>query len=129
MSLLNIKTVFPAVAFICFMFLLLIFLYSKKTQERIIYSIFLIAMSLWSLGSLFMRIQFLGDVLLWNRLIVAGMIGTSLIFYHFSLVFVRIKINKKDLYANYFIAFLLLIANGSGALITEATITDGRAHV
>ena len=95
MSLLTIKTVFPAVAFICFLLLLLIFLYSKKTKERIIYCNFLIAMSIWSLGSLFMRLQFLGDVLLWNKLICTGMIGTSLIFYHFSLVFVKLKINKK----------------------------------
>lgn len=130
MSLLTIKTVFPAVAFICFMLLLLIFLYSKKTKERIIYSMFLIAMSLWSLGSLFMRLQFLGDVLLWNKLICTGMICTSLIFYHFSLVFVKNKINKKSLYIKYFIAFLLLIVNASGGLITEATITpEGLSYV
>ncbi|WP_426350133.1 diguanylate cyclase [Alloiococcus sp. CFN-8] len=130
MSLLTIKTIFPAVAFICFMLLLLIFLYSKKTKERIMYSIFLIAMSIWSLGSLFMRLQFLGDVLLWNKLICTGMIGTSLIFYHFSLVFVRNKINKRSLYINYFIAFLLLIINASGALITDATITpEGLSYV
>ncbi len=115
----------PAGALLCYVFLLLVFLYSKKTRVRRIYSVFLIFMSVWSLGSLLMRINMGSSSLFWNRVMVAGIIGIPILFYHFSIAYTECESNKNILIVGYLGAILLEVINFEGYIVTSATMIDG----
>lgn len=125
MNLPTINILIPAATLICFSFLLLVFCYSKKNKVRKLYSIFLILMFAWSLGSLFMRLEVFPGSLFWNRIMLAGTIGIPILFYHFSLVYTNANSSKLLLKIGYLGSLMLQIMNLRGYVVKSAYMSKG----
>lgn len=121
LSLLNV--IIPAIALICYLFVMLVFFNSKKNKVRKLYSVYLIFMSIWSLGSLFMRLDFSPGALFWNRILCTGIITIPILFYHFSLLYTESDKGYGLLKVGYLSAIVLLVLNIQGYIVKTAYIS------
>nr|WP_279381048.1 diguanylate cyclase [Alkaliphilus hydrothermalis] len=110
----------PFVSFLCYCCLLMILVGSRKNKISRYYAIYVISMIVWSFGSFIMRTNFYPGALFWNRILVTGLIGMSVLFYHFTLVLTETTNQRKKLLFGYFSGGLLLIANYAGLIMKEA---------
>lgn len=124
LSLLNV--IIPAIALICYLFLMLVFFYSKKNKVRKLYSVYLVFMSIWSLGSLCMRLNISPGALFWNRVLCTGIIAIPILFYHFSLLYTESTKGYGLLKLGYLSSIVLFVLNIQGYIVKTAYIWDKR---
>jgi hypothetical protein len=68
--------------------LLLVFLGISKKDASIRAMIWILtALAIWTAGSLAMKLELFGHLLLWNRLMVCGMFSVTFLIYRFVLIF------------------------------------------
>lgn len=128
MNLSFLNVIIPAIALICYIFLMLVFFYSKKNKIRRLYSVYLVFMSIWSLGSLFMRLNFSLGALFWNRILCTGIIAVPILFYHFSLLYTESVKGYGLLKAGYLSSVVLFILNLQGYIVKTAYISNGKLY-
>lgn len=80
------------VALICYIYLMVTFLVTKK-DKRVYYSFIalLVAMILWSSGSVAMRMELWPSISFWNYVSVFGILLLPVMYYHFVLDFLEDK--------------------------------------
>ena len=96
-----------AVALICYVFLLVTFLATRK-EQRVYYSfiVLLVALILWSSGSVAMRLELWPSVSFWNYVSVFGILMLPVMYYHFVLDFLEDKRSNGRYF--WLIAFAVL---------------------
>ncbi len=121
-----ISIVVPFTAFLCYCLLLAI-VYWRGAKKRVnqFFMLYLLSAAIWSLGSFMWRLQ---APLFWNRVLITGVAGFSITFFHFVRVFLGIKGQKYWLYLGYGLCAILLIANLLGYVTRKAYYVDGVVH-
>lgn len=114
----------PFLCFICYCFLLMILIGSRRNKIARHYAFYIMSMIIWSFGSFIMRTNFPPGPLFWNRILCVGLISMPVIFYHFTLVLTDTNNQKNKLYFGYFSGGLLLVANYSGLIMSQAYAKD-----
>ncbi len=109
----------PFICFVCYCFLLMIILGSRRNKITTHYAYYIIAMIIWSFGSFVMRTDFYPGSIFWNRILCIGLISMPVIFYHFTLVLTETTNQKKKLIFGYITAGMLLISNFSGLIMVD----------
>ncbi len=101
------------IALIGYIFLLVPFLTAKK-ETRVYYSFvaLLIALILWSSGSVAMRMQLWPSISFWNYVSVFGILMLPVMYYHFVLDFLE----EKRSYGRYFWLVVFLVMAGVNQL-------------
>lgn len=90
-----------------------------------VFAYYLFSSLIWNLGGLLMFLDPQRD-LLWNRVMVLGLLAVFFTFFHFVLVFLNIKGNRALLYLGYALFAIIGSFNLAGLVITEVTIAEGR---
>ena len=109
----------PLISFICYTVLFMILLGSRKSKIARYYTLYIVSMIIWSLGSFIMRTDFPPSALFWNRILCTGLISMPVVFYHFTLVLTETNNQKEKLYFGYISAFALLVCNYSGLIMKD----------
>ncbi len=118
-------TLIPFISLLCYMFLLLLLLgtYRNKLARRFTY--FILAMVIWNLGSLIMKLD-TNNALFWNRILCAGLIAVPIFFFHFIIELTNKKTHKKLTMLFYISAVLLEIGNLFGLVMESVTIQNNK---
>jgi diguanylate cyclase (GGDEF)-like protein/putative nucleotidyltransferase with HDIG domain len=116
--------IIPFIAFTCYCFLLVVLLASRKNKISLHYTFYIVAMIVWSFGSSIMRTNIPPSPLFWNRILCTGLIIMPVFFYHFTLVLTDTNDQKFKLYFGYASAFVLIVCNFSGSIMTSVTVKN-----
>jgi signal transduction histidine kinase len=93
---------------------------NKKLKVNQIFFFFTIAVAIWSLASFMMLLsKTKGQAIFWDRIVYIGVIFIPITFYHFVLVFIRIKNQKRLLYLGYFLSLVFLILSRTDYFIED----------
>jgi len=118
--------VIPFIAFICYCSLLAIVCWrGAKKRVNQFFMLYLLSGTIWSLGGFMWRLQ---APLFWNKVLITGVAGFSITFFHFVWVFLGIKGQKHWLYLGYGLFVIVLIANLLGYVTRDAYYVDGIAY-
>lgn len=113
----------PFISFLCYCVLLMILMGSRKNKITKHYSLYILAMIVWSFGSFVMKTGFPPNTLFWNRILCIGLISMPVVFYHFTLVLTDTGNQKGKLIFGYISGAVLLICNFAGLITKEAYVT------
>jgi PAS domain S-box-containing protein len=96
----------------------LVFIKHRHTSVHRLFLLFLVSMALWCITIFGMRASSdLEHALLWERVVIVMICGTSVFFYHFTLLLTGIKSQRGVLFAAYlYLLFIVSIAPTSLAL-------------
>lgn len=117
----------PLASLLCYSVLLAVnFRRSYHGQVNAWFSLYLISMIVWSLGSMLARLDLPGnDTLFWNRVLTAGSSAMPFAFFCFVQFFLGKE--RKQIWVLTLIFFLAIeIANSFGLVIKSAYALDGR---
>lgn len=115
------------VPFSCLVFYLIILgiiLGSRRNKIATHYARYILAVIVWSLGSLVMKTNFPPSHLFWNRVLVTGLSSMTILFYHFTLVLTGSLKKTKTLIFGYFFTGVLLISNFLNLITTRADVIN-----
>ncbi|MFH1551554.1 MAG: ATP-binding protein [bacterium] len=108
---------------------LLVFLKGKKRKIEIIFILFCISILFWLIGTLMM---FLSknetQAIFWDRFVYIGVVFIPVLMHHFSIVFAKVKGQKKLLILGYTIAFIFLIISRTNYFVKDLFIYDWGVH-
>jgi hypothetical protein len=122
----SISIAIPFAAFICYCLLLaIVYWLGGRKRANGLFMLYLLTGAVWSLGSFMWRIQ---APLFWNRVLITGVVGFPMTFFHFVRVFLGIRGQKYLLYCGYGLLCVILIANLMGYVTRDAYYEDGMAH-
>ncbi len=92
------------------------------------------ALALWTAGSLAMKMELFGHILLWNRVMVCGMFSVTFLIYRFVLIFTKTR-RPKLLFLFGLATIAMLVLNLLGLVVPEGYNerleligTDGRTY-
>jgi hypothetical protein len=104
--------------------LLLVFLGISKKDASIRAMIWILtALAIWTAGSLAMKLELFGHLLLWNRLMVCGMFSVTFLIYRFVLIFS--KTEQPGMKVFWGLATVaMLILNLLGLVVSEGENTQ-----
>ena len=128
----DLSSFIPAVTFLLYVAFTVFGLYREpatKVQWPFIFYMFL--MALWSFGSLMMHLNStILTPLIWNRIMLAGMLGGPITVFHamFVLVGLRRISDRIQLIVGYVIYLFLLVLNVTGHIVTQAYFQGGNFH-
>ena len=120
----NFSSLIPAIS--CVLYIIFtIFGLSQVRKEKILYSFifYMFMMTLWSFGSFMMHANTgIYTPLIWNRIMVIGMLGGPITIFHSLLDMAKAKEKRFNfpLYIGYFIYIFLLVLNFSGKIVSNA---------
>lgn len=128
----NLNVLIPLLAFIIYALLLLVVVREQAAASRVnrVFTLHLLAMTVWSFGSFMMHANFWPDaVLKWNKLMSIGVLGLPITFFYFVQAFLGKIINqKKWLYIGIISYVLLQFANFMGYMIPSGYVSEGIFH-
>ena len=114
---------FSIVALLCYLFLFLTFLSSKKTSKVIrAFMLLLAIMILWAGGSFAMRIQLFSEINLWHHISVLGMMLLAAGYHNFALAFLEEKNQRSSYIWMAFHALLFAFNYVTGLFIPEPVV-------
>ena len=120
----------PIVALLCYLFLFLTFLSSKRT-DRVLraFMSLLVIMIMWAGGSFAMRIQLWGAVNVWHHVSLLGMTLLVAGYYMFILAFLEEKRYHSAYFWLVFHGLLFVFNLFTGLFIPEPIVTDINGNV
>lgn len=118
-------TIIPLITLILYVFILVILLTSNKTKLSNAFSIYIVAMIIWSLGSFLMKTDIPPSSLFWDKFLVMGIASVPVLLLRFSYVLSGNYKGKTLIYLGYFITFVLMILTIMGHFVVSAEYSDG----
>lgn len=87
-----------------------VFLENKKSELNTLFTLFCLSITIWLFGTSMMFLS-KGDAeaIFWDRVIYIGVVFIPAFLYHFSIVFTKIKSQRKLLFCGYVLSFVFLI--------------------
>lgn len=108
----NIPTILPLIsAVLVFSLGVFVFFKNKKSSMNIVFGLHSLVITVWLFGT-FMMFLSKGDreaAIFWDRFIYMGVVFIPVVLYHFSIVFCKIKNQRKWLILGYILSFIFLI--------------------
>ena len=112
----------PAAALVLYGLLLLVMMRGKKTFINKVFTLYVAAMVVWSLGSFVMRTGLSPGPLFWNRVLCVGFLAMPVTFYHFSVVFGDCRRQKVFVYVGYAATGIFEVTNFFGGMVSSARL-------
>ena len=126
---LDISSLIPATSFLFYVAFTVFGFSQRRTQRvRLSFLSYMAAMSVWSLGSFLMHADTgLFTPLLWNRVMMVGLLAVPITVYHSLIDFTNSKRRSRVvlLVVGYAIYGFLLFLNFRGSIVADAGFVDG----
>jgi diguanylate cyclase (GGDEF)-like protein/putative nucleotidyltransferase with HDIG domain len=114
----------PLFSFLLYSGLTTLSLKSSRSKISAIFQGYLLLMMIWSLSSFMMRTGFFPGPLVWNRLMVLGMVGIPFVFYHFSVEILG-QNKSAQLKFGYALFGVFIIGNLLGLVVDDVSLSSG----
>ena len=118
-------TIIPVISLILYVFILVIILTSNKTKLSNAFSLYIVAMIIWSLGSFLMKTDMPPSSLFWDKFLLMGLVSVPVLLLRFSYVFSGNYKGKAIIYVGYFMTIILMILSILGYFVVSASYSDG----
>ena len=118
-------TVIPLISLILYVFILIIILTSNKTKLAKSFSLYIIAMIIWSLGSFLMKTDMPPSSLFWDKVLLIGLVSVPVLLLRFSYILSEYHKGKAVLYLGYFLAIGLIVLSLFGFVVKNAEYSNG----
>ncbi len=118
-------TIIPLITFILYVFILVIILTSNKTKLSKAFSLYIIAMIIWSLGSFLMKTDVPPNSLFWDKVLLIGLVSVPVLLLRFSYVLTENYKGKAVIYIGYFVSFVLIVLSLLGYFVISADYNNG----
>ncbi len=117
--------IIPLISFILYGIILFIILTSNRTRLSKSFSMYVVAMLIWSLGSFLMKTDVPPSSLFWNKVLQIGFIFVPVLLLRFSYILTDEFEKKKLVQIGYIISSILVVLSFMGYVIKEAWYIDG----
>ena len=118
-------TIIPLISLFLYVFILVIIVTSNKTILSNAFSLYIIAMIVWSLGSFLMKTDMPPSSLFWDKVLLMGLVSVPVLLLRFSYVFSGNYKGKAIIYLGYLITGGLMILSILGYFVKSASYDDG----
>ncbi len=118
-------TIIPLISLVLYVFILVIIVTSNKTKLSYAFSLYIIAMIIWSLGSFLMKTDMPPSSLFWDKVLLMGLVSVPVLLLRFSYVYSGNYKGKAIIYIGYFITAVLMILSILGYFVKSASYSDG----
>lgn len=118
-------TLIPLISLILYVFILIILLTSNKNKLSNAFSLYIMAMIIWSLGSLLMKTDLPPNSTFWNRFLLIGFVTVPVLLLRFSYIMSENYTKKWVVYLGYVLAVYLMILSFTGNITTNIEFADG----
>jgi len=115
----------PLISLILYVFILVILLTSNKTRLSNAFSLYIVAMIVWSLGSFLMKTELPPSSTFWNRVLLIGFIPVPVLLLRFSYILSEYHKGKGILNLGYILTSILVILSLFGYVVKSATFSNG----
>jgi len=117
--------IIPLISFILYGIILIIILTSNRTKLSKTFSLYVIAMMIWSLGSFLMKTDVPPSSLFWNKILQLGFVSVPVLLLKFSYVLTDDYEVKPAVRFGYFVVLIMMILTFTNNVTTEATYING----
>jgi len=118
-------TIIPLISLILYVFILMIILTSNKTKLSKSFSLYIIAMIIWSLGSFLMKTDIPPSSLFWDKVLLIGFVSVPVLLLRFSYIISEYHKGKAVLYLGYILALGLIVLSIFGFVVKSAEYSNG----
>ena len=117
--------IIPLISFLLYGIILFIILTSNRTRLSKSFSMYVVAMMIWSLGSFLMKTDTPPSSLFWNKILQIGFIFVPVLLLRFSYILTD-EFDKKNLVKiGYIISVILVILSFMGYVVKDAWYING----
>lgn len=122
----NELVIIPLISVILYTFILVIISTSNKTRLSIAFRYYIIAMIVWSMGSLLMKTNIGPSPIFWNQFFLqTGFFMVPVFLLHFSYVLIRKTGRNTVLRLSLVVSVVIVILCWTGNLVEYAEVVDG----
>jgi len=125
MSTLTELSIIPLISLILYVFILVILMTSNKTKLSNAFSLYIIAMIIWSLGSFLMKTELPPSSTFWNRVLLIGLLPVPVLLLRFTYILAEYHKGKLILNIGYILTAFLVVLGLLGYVVKSAVYTDG----
>ncbi len=118
-------TIIPIISLVLYIFILVIILSSNKTKLSKAFSLYIIAMIIWSLGSFLMKTDMPPSSLFWDKFLLIGFVSVPVLLLRFSYVLSENYKGKFVLYIGYFLVAVQITLALMGHVVKSASYSEG----
>lgn len=118
-------TIIPLISLILYLFILIIIITSNKTKLSKSFSLYIIAMIIWSLGSFLMKTDMPPSSLFWDKFLLIGFVSVPVLLLRFSYILSEYYKGKFVLNLGYILALGLIILSVLGFVVKSAEYSNG----
>lgn len=111
-------------SFILYSIILIIIMTSNRTRLSRAFSLYVIAMIIWSLGSFLMKTNIGPTNLFWNKILQIGFVFVPVFLLRFSYVLTNDSKGKLIIKLGYFFAIIIIALTFMNLIVTSAGITE-----
>ena len=119
-------TLIPLISLILYIFILVILLTSNKNKLSNAFCWYIIAMTIWSLGSFLMKTDLPPSSLFWHRFLIIGFVTVPVLLLRFSHMISENYTKKWVVNLGYILAVFLLVLSFTGNFTSNARLENGR---
>ncbi len=112
------------ISFVLYSIILIIILTSNRTRLSRAFSLYVIAMIIWSLGSFLMKTNVGPSSLFWNKILQIGFVFVPVFLLRFSYVLTNDDHGKVIIRLGYLFSIIIIILTFMNLIVTDAGITD-----
>jgi signal transduction histidine kinase len=93
---------------------------NRKLKVNQIFFFFTVTVTIWLLATFVMFLSKTDEqAIFWDRIVYIGVVFIPITFYHFVLLFTKIKNQKRVLYLGYFLSFIFLILSRTNYFLED----------
>ncbi len=118
--------IIPLISFVLYALILIIILTSNKTRLSKAFSLYVIAMIIWSLGSFLMKTEVPPSSLFWNKVLQIGFISVPVLLLRLSYILSGEYDRKFIIWLGYFLSIVMIILAMMGYVIPSGELVNGR---
>jgi len=98
----------------------LVFVKNRRSKLNQIFFLFTVSVAIWLLGTFVMFSSKTDEeAIFWDRIVYSGVVFIPTTFYHFILLFIKMKNQKGLLYLGYFLSFIFFILSQTDYFISD----------
>lgn len=118
-------TLIPLISFILYVFILVILATSNRNKLSNAFSLYVIAMIIWSIGSFMMKTTLPPSSLFWHRFLLIGFVTVPVLLLRFSYLMSENYSKKWVINLGYILSVCLLVLSFTGNFTSNARLVDG----
>lgn len=122
---LNLYNIIPLISFVLYTILLIIIQTSNRTKVSHTFSLYVVAMMIWSLGSFLMKNEVPPSHLFWNKIMQIGYVSVPILLLRFSYHLTEDTPRRAIINVGYLLIGVSLILVFTNNIISEVTYENG----